>query len=83
MGSAMATRMGKNNRFRLAKQQLCMCKMFFCTILCHHCMTVTWKYLNFMCLLYGVGIQNTKKFDAGHSDTTPDVNTNSNNSSKI
>ena len=28
-----------------AKQQFCTSIMLFCTFLCHHCMTVTWKYL--------------------------------------
>ena len=35
----------KSNRFRLAKQQLCTCIMLFCTFLCRHCTTTTWKYL--------------------------------------
>ena len=34
----------KNNRLRLAKQQLCSCTLF-CTFLRHHCTTSTWKYL--------------------------------------
>ena len=33
----------KNNRFRLAKQQFCMCIQLF--VLCHHCMTMTWNCL--------------------------------------
>ena len=31
--------------FRLAKWQLCMCITLFCTFLCRHCMTTTWKCL--------------------------------------
>ena len=33
----------KNNRFRLTKQQLCTCITLFCTFICHHCTTTTWK----------------------------------------
>ena len=33
----------KSNRFRLAKQQLCTCITLFCTLLCRHYMTATWK----------------------------------------
>ena len=36
----------KINRFRLAKQQLCMCITLFCTFLCRHCTTITCKCLN-------------------------------------
>ena len=36
---------GKNNRFRLAKQQLCSCITLFCTFLCRSCTTTTWKCL--------------------------------------
>ena len=36
----------KSNRFRLAKQQLCMCIMLFCTFLCHRCTTTMWKCIN-------------------------------------
>ena len=32
-------------RFRLAKQQLCTCITLFCTFLCRHCTTTTWKCL--------------------------------------
>ena len=32
----------KNNRFRLAKQQLCTCITLFCTFLCRYCMTTAW-----------------------------------------
>ena len=35
----------KSSRFRLAKQQLCTCITLFCTILCRHCTTTTWKCL--------------------------------------
>ena len=35
----------KSNRFRLAKQQLCTCITLFCTFLCRHCTTTTWKCL--------------------------------------
>ena len=31
----------KSNRFRLAKQQLCMCTKLFCTFLSHRCTTAT------------------------------------------
>ena len=34
-----------SNRFRLAKQQLCTCITLFCTFLCRHCTTTTWKCL--------------------------------------
>ena len=42
---ATATRMAKKHRFRLAKQQLCMCITLFCTFLCRHCTTTKWKCL--------------------------------------
>ena len=43
---ATATRTAKkNNRFRLVKQQLCTCIAIFCTFLCLHCTTKTWKCL--------------------------------------
>ena len=35
----------KSSRFRLAKQQLCTCIKLFCTFLCRHCTTRTWKCL--------------------------------------
>ena len=35
----------KSNRCRLAKQQLCTCITLFCTFLCRHCTTTTWKCL--------------------------------------
>ena len=36
----------RNNRFRLAKEQLCTCiTLLFCTFLCRHCSTTTWKFL--------------------------------------
>ena len=35
----------KSNRFRLAKQQLYACITLFCTFLCRHCVTTTWKCL--------------------------------------
>ena len=35
----------KSNRFWLAKQQLCTCITLFCTFLCSHCTTTTWKWL--------------------------------------
>ena len=35
----------KSNWFRLAKQQLCTCITLFCTFLCRHCTTTTWKCL--------------------------------------
>ena len=35
----------KSNRFRLAKQQLGTCITLFCTFLCRHCTTTTWKCL--------------------------------------
>ena len=35
----------KNNRFGLAKQQLCTCVTLFCTFLCRRCTTTTWKCL--------------------------------------
>ena len=35
----------KSNRFKLAKQQLCTCITLFCTFLCRHCTTTTWKCL--------------------------------------
>ena len=34
-----------SNRFRLAKQQLSTCTTLFCTFLCRHCTTTTWKCL--------------------------------------
>ena len=40
-----STRTAKNKRFRLTKQQLCKCITLFCTFLCRHCTTTTWKYL--------------------------------------
>ena len=43
--TAAATKWQKSDRFRLAKQQLCMCIMLFCAFLCHHCMTTTWQCL--------------------------------------
>ena len=46
MTMATATRTGKNNVFRLAKQQLCSCIMLFCTFICHCCMITMWKCLN-------------------------------------
>ena len=33
----------KSNKFRLAKQQLFTCITLFCTFLCRHCTTTTWK----------------------------------------
>ena len=50
MMAAMAARVAKKEycRFRLAKQQLCMFIMLFCTFLCHHCTTMTGNFLNFM-----------------------------------
>ena len=36
---------GKKKRFRLTKQQLCKFITLFCTFLCRHCTTTTWKYL--------------------------------------
>ena len=38
-------RQKKNSWLRLAKQQLCTCITLFCTFLCRHCTTTTWKYL--------------------------------------
>ena len=35
----------KSNRCRFAKQQLCTCITLFCTFLCRHCTTTTWKCL--------------------------------------
>jgi len=35
----------KGNRFGLAKQELCRCITLFCTFLCRHCTTTTWKRL--------------------------------------
>ena len=35
----------KSNWFRFAKQQLCTCITLFCTFLCRHCTTTTWKCL--------------------------------------
>ena len=35
----------KSERFRLAKQQLCACITLFCTFLCPHSTTETWKDL--------------------------------------
>ena len=35
----------KSNRLRLAKQQLCTWITLFCTFLCRHCTTATWKCL--------------------------------------
>ena len=35
----------KRNGFRSAKQQLCTCITLFCTFLCRHCTTTTWKCL--------------------------------------
>ena len=35
----------KKKRFRLTKQQLCKCITLFCTFLCLHGTTTTWKYL--------------------------------------
>ena len=40
-----STRTAKNKRFRLTKQQFCKCITLFCTFLCRHCTTTTWKYL--------------------------------------
>ena len=38
-------RQKKKKRFRLTKQQLCKCITLFCTFLCLHGTTTTWKYL--------------------------------------
>ena len=35
----------KSDRFKLAKKQLCTWITLFCTFLCRHCMTTTWKCL--------------------------------------
>ena len=35
----------KNTTFRLAKQQLCKSITLFCTFVCRHCTTTTWKCL--------------------------------------
>ena len=35
----------KSSWFWLAKQQLCTCITLFCTFLCRHCTTTTWKCL--------------------------------------
>ena len=35
----------KSNRFIVAKHQLCTCIKLFCTFLCRHCTTTTWKSL--------------------------------------
>ena len=35
----------KSKRFRLTKQQFCTCMTLFCTFLCRHCATTTWRYL--------------------------------------
>ena len=35
----------QSNRFKLAKQQLCMGITLFCTFLCRRCRTTTWKCL--------------------------------------
>ena len=35
----------KSDRFRLVKKQLCTCITLFCTFLCRHCLTTTWKCL--------------------------------------
>ena len=35
----------QSNRVRLVKQQLCTCITLFCTFLCRHCTTTTWKCL--------------------------------------
>ena len=36
---------GKENGFRLAKQQLCTCITLFCTFLCRRCTSTTWYCL--------------------------------------
>ena len=43
--TATSRRTAKNNRFRLTKQQHCTCITLFCTFLCRHYTTTTWKYL--------------------------------------
>ena len=35
----------KNNRFKLAKQQLCTCITLFCTFLSRRCKSATWNFL--------------------------------------
>ena len=35
----------QSSRFWYAKQQLCTCITLFCTLLCRHCTTTTWKCL--------------------------------------
>ena len=37
----------KRNRYTLAKQQLCTCITLFCTFVCRHCTTTTWKSSKF------------------------------------
>ena len=43
--TATSRRTAKNNMFRLTKQQHCTCITLFCTFLCRHCTTTTWKCL--------------------------------------
>ena len=45
MMTATSRRTAKNNRFRLTKEQHCTCITLFCTFLCRHCTTTTWKCL--------------------------------------
>ena len=44
-GDVNENRIKLSNRFRLEKQQLCTCITLFCTFLCRHCTTTTWKCL--------------------------------------
>ena len=37
----------KRNRYTVAKQQLCTCITLFCTFVCRHCTTTTWKSSKF------------------------------------
>ena len=62
MGTAMAMRIKKNNRFRLAKQQLCMRATFFLYNSLPSLHDYNVKIPNFTCPLYGVGEHNTKIF---------------------
>ena len=43
----------KSSRFRLAKQQLCMCIMLFCTFLCRRCTNTMWTCISSCIVLEG------------------------------
>ena len=66
MGTTMAMRMGKNDRFRLAKQQLCMRVTFFLYNSLPSLHVYNVKIPNFMCPFYGVG-EHRQKFSFSFS----------------